>query len=355
MMRLRDTTFLPRSLRPFLCRLLLFSVPLWLLVAVYVLLDPFMVVWPYDNYYGRDGLHPTLDMDYVSCENYVRRNQTMHYNAFIMGNSRSQFWQVSDWKTLLGDSAVACHYYGNGETLYRLTRHLQFINRQGGDINHVLMVIDRDLLATVEPETTGHLGLMPPRADGRLLSFHAENFLSFLKPEFFVGYLDYAIFGKERPYMTERFLFEVPVCYDPATNEVRESVADEAIAAGTYYTPERMQRFEGKQFPDSVSPPVLGERHIALLQTVKDIFSRHATDCRIVISPLYDQIRLSPRDVATLCRIFGPGSVFDFSGPNRWNSDYRLYYEESHYRPPVARQLMDIIYGSDTPSRDIAQ
>ncbi len=328
----------------FLRRILLFSVPLWVLVALYVMLDPFMVVWSYDDYYERKGLHPTLDMDYVSCENYVHRNATTHYSAFIMGNSRSQFWRVSDWTKHLDDGAVAYHYYGNGETLYRLTRHLQFIHQYGGAIKHVLMVVDRELLQKAEPETTGHLGLMPPRIEGRLLTFHIENLLSFLKPEFLVGYLDYAVFGKERPYMTERFLFEKPVHYDPVTNEVLEFLADEAIANGTYYTPERIRRFDGKQFPDSVSPSVLQEQHVALLRQIKDIFSQHATDYRIVVSPLYDQIRLNRQDYQTLCRIFGKEHIYDFSGPNSWNKDYHLYYEESHYLPVVANAMMDSIY-----------
>ena len=144
--------------------------------------------------------------------------------------------------------------------------------------------------------------------------------------------------------MTERFLFELPVRYNPITNEVQEYVADDAIADGTYYTPARMQRFEGKQFHDSIAPPVIGRKQTALLLTIREIITHHATDCRIVINPLYDQIRLNPRDYDTLCRIFGSENVYDFSGPNIWNSDYRLYYEDSHYRPIVARQMMDIIY-----------
>jgi hypothetical protein len=332
---------------PFLRRLLLFLLPLWLLVVLYVLLDPFLVVWHYDNYYYRTGLHPTLDMDYVSCENYVNRDGTHHYNAFIMGNSRSQFWHADDWQRHLGDSAVVCHYYGNGETLYRLTRHLQFIHQQGGSIRHVLLVLDTELLQTTEPETSGHLGLMPPRVDGRLFTFHAENLLSFLKPEFLAGYLDYTLFHQHRPYMTKHFLFEQPVHYNPETNEVQEYLADEAIANGTYYTPERMQRFEGKQFPDSVSPPVIGPRQQELLLQIRNIFRQHNTDCRIVVNPLYNQIRLNPHDHHVLCSLFGTSRVYDFSGPNRWNADYHLYYEDSHYIPAVARQMMDTIYSTN--------
>ena len=328
----------------FLIRLALISLPIWAVVALYVVLDPFKVVWHYDNFYERQEPHPTLDVDYVSCENYVQRNDTTHYNAFLMGNSRSQFWQIDDWLKHLPEGTKACHYYGNGETLYRLTRHLQFLHERKASLDHVVMVIDRDLLEEYQPQTTGHLGLMPPKTDGRLLLFHAENFLAFIKPTFLVGYIDYRLFGKMRPYMTENFLFEQPIDYDPVTNEMREYLLEEAIANGTYYTPEKISRFSDKQFPDSVSPPVLGKEHETFLRKIQHIFDLHHTDYRIVVSPLYNQIRLNSSDLAMLQSVFGTDHIYDFSGPNQWNSDYHLFYEENHYRPIVARQLMDAIY-----------
>lgn len=328
----------------FLLHLLLLSIPLLVAVAVYVVLDPFKVVWHYDNYYERQAPHPSLDMDYVSCENYLARRDTCHYNAYLMGNSRSQFWPIADWQRHLPEGAVGYHYYGNGETLYRLNCHLRFLHEQQATIDHVLMVVDRDLLAETAQQTTGHLGLMPPKADGRLLAFHAENFLAFMKPAFLVGYIDFTLFGQLRPYMTENFLFEQPVDYDPVTNEVREYLLEEAIANDSYYTPERTRRFEGKQFPDSISPPVIGDEQRMLLKQMKDVLNLHHADCRIAISPLYDQIRLHPEDVAALRDIFGSANVNDFSGPNKWNDDYHLFYEDSHYRPVVARELMEMIY-----------
>lgn len=328
----------------FLIRLVLISLPLWAVVALYVVLDPFKVVWYYDNFYERQEPHPTLDVDYVSCENYVQRNDTTYYNAFLMGNSRSQFWQIDDWLKHLPEGTKACHYYGNGETLYRLTRHLQFLHERKASLDYVLIVVDRDLLEEYQPQTTGHLGLMPPKADGQLLLFHAENFLAFIKPTFLVGYIDYRLFGKMRPYMTENFLFEQPIDYDPVTNEMREYLLEEAIANGTYYTPERIMRFSDKQFPDSVSPPVMGKEHETLLRKIQHIFDLHHTDYRIVVSPLYNQVRLNSSDLAMLQSVFGTDHIYDFSGPNQWNSDYHLFYEENHYRPIVARQLMDAIY-----------
>ncbi len=83
---------------------------------------------------------------------------------------------------------------------------------------------------------------------------------------------------------------------------------------------------------------------MALLRNMKKIFDQQHTQYRIVISPLYDQVKLSSRDVTVLQNIFGSENVFDFSGINTITADMHNYYEGSHYRPHVARQIMDSIY-----------
>jgi hypothetical protein len=45
-----------------------------------------------------------------------------------------------------------------------------------------------------------------------------------------------------------------------------------------------------------------------------------------------------------LSGIFGTERVFDFSGVNEFTTDFRNYYEESHYRPQVAREILKRIY-----------
>ena len=75
------------------------------------------------------------------------------------------------------------------------------------------------------------------------------------------------------------------------------------------------------------------------------MFKRHNTCYRVVVSPLYDQIKMNPEDVKALGEIFGAENVFDFSGVSEFTSDYRNYYDDSHYRPNVAREVLNIAYG----------
>ena len=80
------------------------------------------------------------------------------------------------------------------------------------------------------------------------------------------------------------------------------------------------------------------------LKGIRELFDKHHTNYRIVVSPLYDQIKLNPKDYKILCEIFGSQYVYDFSGVNNWTEDYHNYYEPSHYLPSVASEIMKQIY-----------
>ena len=77
-----------------------------------------------------------------------------------------------------------------------------------------------------------------------------------------------------------------------------------------------------------------------------EVFQTHHTNCKIIISPEYKQIRLNPADVEQLKEIFGAENVYDFSGINKYTNNIRNYYEGSHYRPCLGRQLLDSVYAT---------
>ena len=55
-------------------------------------------------------------------------------------------------------------------------------------------------------------------------------------------------------------------------------------------------------------------------------------------------MKLNESDLIYLKDTFGEDNVFDFSGINEFTNDYRNYYEISHYRPHVARKILEIVY-----------
>lgn len=341
----RPDTF-SREMSTFVRLLLCFISPFLLLLVIYLCTDPFKVVWSYDAFYPEQvagGV--SLNPGHVGTQNYLRQQPEQHYNAFILGNSRSIYYPVETWSQHLPEGSRCYHYDAAAESLRGIWQKLRLIEQEGGALDHVLLVVDASLLAKTDCDHW-HLCEAPPPLTGyrNWLSFHWYNLKTFITPSFLLAYTDYRLFHELRPYMLEKSLLtEDMFIYDAKSNECNFLPLEQQIAAGTYYTEERKAVFEGRQFPDSTSPAVIGEAQRALLDSICSVLDRKKTNTHVVVSPLYDQIRLHPADKAELERRFGSGHVHDFSGPNEWNADYHNYYEASHYRSGVAKAILDSI------------
>jgi hypothetical protein len=156
------------------------------------------------------------------------------------------------------------------------------------------------------------------------------------------------LFGTFRDYMRDHNVLNAePMTYDPVTNEISYPQFERAIADGSYYTGKRLAVFRKRAKNPAPYSPTLGREHVRLLKEMQRIFKKSHTDLRIIISPLYNQRPLAPRDLAILRDIFADTKVFDFSGPNPITRDYRNYYELSHYRPGTAARILAEVYGAD--------
>ena len=99
-----------------------------------------------------------------------------------------------------------------------------------------------------------------------------------------------------------------------------------------YYEAHR-SLFYSRKHEQQVSDTVIGPGQIKLLESIRNILKADSSDYRIIINPLYDQLKLNPADFRELENIFGNGKVFDLSGINWFTEDIHHYYEVSDYRP----------------------
>lgn len=334
--------------------LLLFAIPFVLLIALYLVADPFKVIRQYDDYYPeRVAGGVSLNPGHVATQTYLHQASSRQYDSFVMGNSRSIYYPVSTWQSFLPSGSSCFHYDAAAESILGIWQKLSFVERQGGKIRNLLMVADAGLLAKTDCDHW-HLCETPPILTGyrNLVSFHWYNLKTFITPKFLAAYTDYSIFGVVRPYMlAESLLTEDMFLYDRETNECNFEPLERQISNGQYFNQQRIRAFDGSQYPDSVSPSVIGDEQQVILDSIASLLLRHNTSLHIVISPLYNQIRFNPSDRKWLEDKFGTDHVHDFSGPNEWNADYRNYYETSHYRPHVANAILEQIYRTaDFPS-----
>lgn len=328
----------------FLRHLLLAAVPAAVLLVAYIVMDPFKVIWLYDNYYpSQSSGNIALNPGFVATQTYRQHMEDQRYNAFIFGNSRSIYYPIEHWKeTTQHDDMRAFHFDAASESLLGLWLKVRYIDQHGGQLKYALIVADASLLSKDDCDHW-HLCETPPALCGyrNVLDFEWQNFRAFLNPEYMLALADYSLFHTLRPYMLRKHLLSEDLfTYDVKSNECDFAPMEKLIEEGSYYTPERIAVFDGAQHPDSVSPPVIGPSQQILLDSIATVFKRQHTQCDIIISPLYDQIRLNPADRSVLQKCFGETRVHDFSGPNAWNADWHNYFETSHYRTHVAVEVM---------------
>lgn len=331
----------------FLYKVGLILLPFICLFLLYIYLDPFKVLKKYETYY-QSGYpsYVTLDVDYVSTQTFINNNPKYNYNAFIFGNSRSRFFEINTWKKYI-HTDNCFHFDASDETLLGITRKLKFLNNNHVPISHVLIILDYSTFFQIE-EKKGHLFISHPTlSEQNWFSFQLEFFKSFLSPDFLRAYLDFKFNNKVKDYMKNDFLLnDAPIDYNNKYNEMKFSNFEEIIKknATGFYNENKMKVFYQRDTIQKYSPEVIKNSQLLMLNQMSNILKSNKTNFKIIINPLYDQMKLNLNDINTLNNVFGKENIYDFSGINIITNDFHNYYENSHYRPHIADSIMKNIY-----------
>jgi hypothetical protein len=323
-------------------KILLILLPLIVMLAVYLAFDPFEVVYRYKSHYNDPRIN--YNWDYNQTETLIRNYADRKYDSFIFGSSRSIAFLTEDWSRFIGSSRTL-HFAAMNESLYGVHRKVLFLSKERMPIRNALVILDTQLMS-MYANSTGHLFIKHPEVSGESpLTFHLTFFRAFMDIPYFIGYLDYKLTGKVRPVFQKKF--GESLRYDPVTGDKIQDKLEKSIAENSEkYYKERSSVFYPRDVSKPVhAAPVLQDIQVGMLREMRKVFDDNRTDYRIVISPNYDQKYLSRVDLARLQEIFGADRVYDYSGINRFTRDIHNYYEDSHYRPLVARQILAEIYG----------
>ena len=323
------------------------AAPLVLSLIGYLVADPFCVL--HRRLYA-PGFPVAINRDYASTELYLRQHAQQGYDSFIFGSSRSTAFRCDDWKAAMRRADARCfHFDAWKESLFGVEAKVRLADSLGAPMHDALILVDGSLLAVVVPSTEPVFRSHPRLTGQSWLAFELDYLVDFYSNHFCLKYLDYALSGKVHGYMGQAFNAR-NFTHLLATNDEVFTAVDEKIA--------RLGKDYWRSNPDLFGPRTGGTAPIAvlpeqrrLLSSMAAIFASHGTRVRVVVSPLYDQIRLNPTDLGALREIFGHDNVVDFSGEGPLTSDLQNYYETSHFRPLVARAILSVLYPRGTQAR----
>lgn len=330
-------------MRKFILKLLLFVVPLVLPVLLYVWIDPFKVIWNYEEPINTSKSYQwPINRDHQTTELFLKNYKNYKYDSFILGNSRSFFFQVDTWKRYIQGNCF--HFNAYSEGIFGIERKLKFLDRSNVKIKNVLLVLDVSTLRRIK-NNEGHLYIKHPATSGEsYFSFHSEMFKGFF-PKAMFAFTDLYFSDRSKDYMKTYGVTEDLWKHDKVSNQLTYYIYDEELSKDpeTYYK-KRKNSFPLRNPVEGVSKLTIQESQLELLNNIHDILKKHGTNYKVLINPDHDQMKLNPKDLEKLKQIFGEKNVYDFSGKNRITTNNKNYYEAAHFRPFIGDSLLSIIY-----------
>jgi hypothetical protein len=333
----------------YIFKLFLFSLPLLVLAATYVIYDPFKILRNTDYFKVQEG----PSRDYISSQLYMNNRNKFHYNAFIFGNSLTIGFRSTAWQPYIPGARIF-HFDGAGESLHGIATKIQYIDAMGDSLKYAIVLMDSSILNPV-PEEGVIYTKHPDVVHSSWAKFHLDYFVCYFNKGYFVKYLDYHTFHKYRSYMSEAISKSKDSIVYPSNDLIRADRERELQDTATYYKVNR-SHFHKRPRSGTENIPLIKEYQAKLFRDMKTVFDKQHTDYKIILSPLYNQVRFNSQDKKLLTDIFGVNHIYDFTGVNRYTADMHNYYEEKHFRPHVGASILADIYGgNNSPSHLMSQ
>ena len=327
-----------RFLKPFL----LFSSPVWILLLIYLIFDPFYVLRNHGDYLDASG--KSFNRDRISTQTFLNYDDQYKFKSFIFGNSKSSSYRTKEWGKYVNDT-MAFHFDASNEFLSGIKDKILFLGKRNSKIDNALVILDTGSFG-YPIDTTGTIFIKDPRVSPSigLWQYHTTFLKSFFKEAFFIRYLDYSIFKTFRPYM--KGMLEVRIVnYLKARNDfIFKSYEDElALGAEKYYI-NHADYFYKRDSLEKTEKPLIKNYQIGFLKQIDSVFKAKGTNYEIILDPNYSQRRFNKKDITILKAIFGTHKVHDFSGKNKYSEPVTNFYEIYHYRPEVGNQILKEVY-----------
>ena len=318
--------------------LLIIGIPFVIIFALYWITDPFKINNPFslENF-------STVNREYISIELFLLQNPKYNYNSFIFGSSRASGINTYTWKYLLEnntnqkDTVSQYLFQAWSETLTGINQKIEFLDRNNIPINNALVLVDIDIIGT---------------------TFHNDQ-----EPQETLKIKHYALSGQSKMLYQKAFIkaymgspsqiaVSIKQLIKPKPMYEFDTVSNEWTVDNIYnfmQVPTRDSTLNKDDFGDRPAEEQFSEQKITteyfnMLKNIKNIFDKHQTNYKIIVTPTYNQIHINKEDLKILEHLFGADNVFNFSGKNYITEDKYNFMDINHFDVIVGWWLLHEIY-----------
>lgn len=328
--------------------LLVIIIPIAILLAIYLITDPYKTLRPFSLEYFDD-----TNRDYLSSELFLHNIDVQHYDSYIFGSSRGCGINTYHWLKYLPDGSKQFLFQAWGETLTGIEQKITYIDEHGYELKNAIVLLDIPGSFSTPQLSKEALSIKHPSFSHQsIIAFQSTLFFDFIqKPSQWCRAI--SRWAKHRkPY----------VGFDPITNDWNGGNINADLTA----PPEKdslqnmsaisrcvfLKEIAGRNDTDlhTTAEPLVVGQYIAQLQHIRDVFNSHNTEYKIVVTPAYcyNHPFCNSQDLDTLEQIFGADNVYDYSGKNYLTSDYNNFSDPNHFGLFVGWHIIEDIYGLKT-------
>lgn len=320
----------------------LFVLPFVLLIVLYVAIDPYKKIWHYDVYLCD---YVMLNRGDISTKVYLNNRDKYKFDSFIFGSSRSTAFTSRQWGQYLSRYNTPYSYGSWNEPIEGIYNKLALVDSLNDNINNALIIFDVDRTFIDSKDFNPLSGDHYLVSKKSFFDYQTNAIINYFKdPALVLSSIDYNLFHVKRPYM-KGFIGMEKGDLDPVNNDWDLNSEKRIISDSANYYNKVLYKFYKRSSTQRYAGIQITKKKELFLNRMKAIFDKRHTKYKIVIAPLYDQIKLNPVDLALLNKIFGVNNVYDYSGINsKTNNIYNFAYDVVHFRKKLGNIILKEIY-----------
>lgn len=331
----------------FVSRSLLAFLPVALLLALYLIVDPFRVVHPYDGIAipAGDTLDRIPNKRFVALEGFEVYHPQEQYDSFIFGSSISNMFQAATWKRHLPADASIYHFTESAQTLTGIRDELRWLVSHGVKVRHALLIMEDEMFQ--RPKRYSEMPFVPHyrvSPEVTRLDFHRVHFNALRD-------VDMLLFALYPPLTVNRLIADDKMALAPSSrsevlNEDYNTEDDSLMRQNPheFYVNTGMDWLETMQPLPTPMPLSINAEAEAVLREIAEVLHDNDIDYVVIVPPRYLSPALSPLDHALLCEIMGNDRVNDFTGDSILVHDLYNYYDGVHIITERCSELIDRSY-----------
>ena len=317
-------------MKTFLLKIFLITfIPLFCLLGLYVIADPFKTIYPFNL-----KEFSTVNRDYLSSELFLKNYPNEKYNSFIFGSSRGCGINTYLWKSYLPGDANQFLFQAWGESITGIYQKIKYLDSHHVDIKNALILIDMPGSFDKVQESTTAIGIKHYTFSGKSeLYFQFHLFKAFIKPSLI--------------YETFRQLIVKPnytIGFDTISNDWNILNKENWNKIPVQDSTLNKDKFKGRPLIEKMLPEVINAENRIVLDKIASVLKNKNTNYKIIITPAYDQLLINKEDLKILQQVFGEENVYNFSGKNELTEDKYNFMDINHFDLVVGRKILMDIY-----------